>query len=98
LRTFDRESLGGGYSCPKLPCSIVEAKNKKEAKMKLLAAASQFGKVEGEGLYEFMTEAGITFEELQESFNFPEIEMPDFYKEFFDNSEDVIILNICSSM
>lgn len=89
IRTIKRMVSKEGFECPKLPCSIVEAIDKKQAKMKLLAAASQYGSVDKEGLYEFMQEGGISMSELAENFNFPEIDMPSFELEFFhDKAED----------
>lgn len=82
LRTI-KKMIEEGYSCESLPCSIVHADNQKQAKRKLLAAASQFGAVTGAGLYEFMSEADMDFKELTENFNFPEIDFPKFQEEFF---------------
>lgn len=84
-----------GYGCPELPVVPVEAKDLKEAKMKLLAATSQYGAMTGEGLYEFMEDAGLKFDEVNEHFSFAEIDFDHFNEEFFtepkldeDNSKD----------
>ncbi len=63
---------------------MVEAKDKKEAKRKLLSAAATYGSLESQGLYEFMQDAEIAMDELVEDFNFSEIDFPDFQKEFFE--------------
>lgn len=85
-----------GYKIPDLPCVEIHAKTKREAKKKLLSYVSQFGKVTGAGLYEFITEAELDLEEL-EDFEIPEIDLEDFKEEFFpedkpvgDGSEDEI--------
>jgi hypothetical protein len=81
LRTV-KQMVAEGYRCPAIPISIVDADSLKQAKHKLLAAASQYGQVTGQGLYEFMHEAGFEQAEL-ESFRFPEIDFEKFSAEFF---------------
>lgn len=77
-----------GYTVPDLPCVEIFAKSKKEAKLKLLGYVSAFGKVEGKGLYEFIMEAELSVEELEE-FAIPEINMEEFKKEFFSDVAEV---------
>jgi DNA modification methylase len=95
LRTI-KKMISEGYKCETVPCNLVEAKDKKEAKRKLLAAAATYGSLESQGLYEFMTEAEIELDELVQDFNFPEIDFPDFQEEFFtdtktdDPEEDIV--------
>jgi len=74
-----------GWKIPHVPVSLIFASSFKEAKMKLLSLASQYGKVEGQGLYEFMTESEIILDDLVESYRFPEINFDDFKAEFFDD-------------
>jgi ParB-like chromosome segregation protein Spo0J len=73
-----------GYEIPDLPVVLIEAKNKKEAKHKLLSYASQYGKIETQGLYEFAGDAGFTLEELKDHFSFPDVDFDSFQEEFFD--------------
>lgn len=73
-----------GWEVPKLPVVVVHAETYKEAKQKLLAAASQFGRVESQGLYEFMDEAGLSIDELYERVRFPELDMQMFRQEYFE--------------
>lgn len=73
-----------GYTIPDLPAVEIFAKTKREAKKKLLSYVSQFGKVDSQGLYEFIIEAEIPIEEMKD-FEIPEIDMDSFKKEFFDN-------------
>lgn len=72
-----------GYLIPPIPVVYVEAKDKREAKLKILAATSQFGAIEPDGLYQFMSESEITMPELETSFSFPEINFDRFNDEFF---------------
>ena len=72
-----------GYKIPKLPVTYIKAKTKKEAKEIILSLVSQYGNLTSEGLYEFMSEAGISMGELQASFSFPEINFKKFNLNFF---------------
>lgn len=74
-----------GYKIPDLPCVEIFAKTKTEAKKKLLSYVSQFGKVEGEGLYKFILDAELQVEDL-EDFEIPEIDLDEFKAEFFDEN------------
>ena len=76
-----------GIHIPKIPVNIVEAKNIKEAKKKILSLTSQFGAMTSDGLYQFMSEGEIQFDEIVD-FNFPEISLDDFAKEFGENNFD----------
>ncbi len=81
-----RQLREDGYDIPPVPVDVIEAETFKEAKTKLLAAASQFGKVEGDGLYEFLTEADLEVDEVIESMRLPEIDMGFFKEEFYGDS------------
>ena len=81
LRVIRKMASEEGYTVPDLPVVMVEAKTMTEAKKKLLALASQFGSVEREGLYEFMSEADFGFEDI-EDFHFPEIPFESFRDEY----------------
>ena len=80
-----------GYSVPDLPCVEIYAKTKLEAKKKLLSYVSAFGKVEGAGLYQYILDAELSIEDL-EDFEIPEINLEDFKAEFFgEESTDTAI-------
>lgn len=72
-----------GYKVPPVPVVYVHAKDIKEARRRVLQDIAQYGQVEHEGLYEFMTEAAIAPGDLAASFKIPEIDMPAFNAEFF---------------
>ncbi len=72
-----------GYEIPKIPIVIVTARSFEEAKEKCLGAASQFGKIERDGLREFMDDANMTMEALHE-FEMPEINLEKFEAEYFE--------------
>jgi DNA modification methylase len=83
LRTI-QQMLAEGWEVPPLPVSLIFADSYKEAKHKCLSLASQYGKVEGEGLYEFIMDAELDVEAVFDSFRFPEIDFEDFKAEYFD--------------
>ncbi len=76
-----------GIPVPTLPMVKVEADSINEAKRKVLALTSQYGQMEKEGLYEFMSDSDLTVDEIAESFRFPEIDLKDFNEEFFGEPE-----------
>lgn len=78
-----------GFSIPQIPVVFVHAKNKKEAKQKILSLTSHFGKITNDGLYEFINESGLDFKDVKDDFNFHEIDFDNFEKEFYDESGPV---------
>lgn len=71
-----------GYEIPELPVAWIEAESFTQAKRLVLAHTSQYGRVILDGLTEIMGLAEIEFEDLSESFRFPEIDLgtvPDFF-------------------
>ena len=69
---------------PDLPVSLVHADSFAQAKRKILAGTSQYGKITNKGLMDFMNENHIAFEEVASTFKFPEINM-DKFAQLFDN-------------
>jgi len=97
IRTLRQMIEAGEIETCEIPCNFVEAKSEAEARRKVLALTSQYGEMDSQGLYEFMTAAGITMEEIEESFRFPEIELKSFRSEYFDTAmtkEDAVPENI----
>lgn len=76
-----------GYSIDELPVVTVQAKSEKEAKLKLLAATSQYGEMQRQGLYEFMEDAGLGIEDISLNMKFAEIDLGSFEEEFFGTPE-----------
>ena len=77
-----RELQRKGYDVPPVPVNPVEAKDFKEARRRVLQGTSQYGEMTSEGLYEFALTSEITFEDLADSFVFPEIDFDQYEKEF----------------
>lgn len=72
-----------GYAKPAIPISFVIAESFEEARGKLLAAASAYGKVTNDGLVEYLRETEIGAEEMMARFRFAEIDMPKFAEAHF---------------
>ncbi len=70
-----------GYECDLLPVVPVAADDFKQAKRRVLQGTSQYGEMTGDGLYEFMSEAELGFDEL-DAFRLPDIDIEDFREEF----------------
>lgn len=83
-----RQLASEGWRVPDVPVIFVHAENLMEARLKLLAAASQYGQMESEGLFAFMHDGGIDFETLEERFRFPEIRFDRFEQEWFKDPEE----------
>lgn len=75
-----------GYSIPKVPISIVHAKNIKEAKRRVLQDITQYGKVKPQGLYDFMIGGGFKYEDIYSSFKLPDFDMGSFETQFFSDT------------
>jgi hypothetical protein len=73
-----------GCEIPKLPVVYITAKNKKEAAKKILAASSQYGEISPDSLNVFLKDFDLHFNEIFESFKFPEIDMDSFKLTFGD--------------
>jgi DNA modification methylase len=76
-----------GINVPALPCNFIRCANRKEAKKMILALTSQYGNMTEDGLYEFLEESGIGFEEMRDCFNFPEINMDDFGAGYYGDDD-----------
>ena len=69
-----------GYIIPPLPVVFISAKNKAEAKQKLLRLNSQYGKMTKESVLEFAEDIDL---------NFDEIALPDTVIDFTDQSGEI---------
>jgi hypothetical protein len=78
---------GSVSSC--LPCIFIDAKDRVEAKEKLLAVNSSFGTITEEGLYSYLFEPGfeVNFDEMKETLELPGIDLIEFQEEFLSDAE-----------
>lgn len=82
IRTL-RKLIVDGYFCPDLPVSFVHAESYESAKRKLLGAASQYGKVESQGLYEYLDGMSIDIDYLKKHTNLRDVDYARFDEEYF---------------
>ena len=87
LRTIQK-MIEEGYECPALPVNWVDANDYNDAKRKVLALTSQYGKIENDGLYEFISDSDITVDYIEESFHFPEVNIDKFKEEYYEPTSD----------
>lgn len=78
-----------GFKVPKIPVIEVKANGFKDAKEKVLAAASQYGEITNEGLYQFLHESEIDHRTVEVTYNFPEIDMEKFNQAYFEEPKQV---------
>ena len=69
-----------GTTSEKIPADFIDAKDKKEAKEKLLALNSSFGRITEEGFYEYLNEPGfeLDFDSLKMDLELPNIDLEKF--------------------
>lgn len=82
VRTLRNMAENENYDVPPLPVTLVDADSYKQAKLKLLGMTSQYGRVEGQGLYEYLVEGDIDIQEVIDGYRLPEIDIPKFEAEF----------------
>lgn len=83
-KQFLMEMRTEGYKVPPLPAVRIFAKDKVEAKKKLLAHESRYGKIQEEPFYEFMNEEGF---EISEDDVAPFTEIWEFEMEYNNQPE-----------
>jgi DNA modification methylase len=74
-----------GWPMPEVPVRPMAAKNKEEAARKLLLLNSRYGRMTGQGLYEYMHEFSIEADEL-DRFSFSDLDLDSFKLEFFEDT------------
>jgi len=78
-----------GYYIPDLPTVFIEAKDKREAKEKLLQLNSNYGKFTDEGLYEFMNEPGFEIDSaLLKDIDLPDIDLEKFELGYYKEQDE----------
>ncbi len=73
-----------GFLVPKIPVNLVEAKDIREAKKKVLSLTSQFGEITEDGLHSFMVESNLDIDWVQEHLRLPEISFDHFKANFYE--------------
>ena len=89
-----KKMLNEGYNIGLIPVADIEADNIKEAKHKLLLFNSKYGKIEQDGLYEFIETSGLDFDTLKDEIELPDIDMDKINKEYYDDTQLEIVPEI----
>lgn len=87
LRTYGAMAQEG-HTINDVPIVRVSAPDIKAAKQILLGLASQYGKVESDGLFEFLSDSGLEWPEAKELISFPEINLDKFEAEHMKDGLD----------
>lgn len=75
-----------GYTIPPVPIITIFADSLEQALRRILQDATQYGHIEGQGMYELLVKAKIAPGDFASSFSFPDFDIPKFNAEyFFDN-------------
>lgn len=80
-----------GFHVPPLPVAWIHAKDKREAAMKLLAAASQYGQVTNEGLRNFVNTFDLVPRKVVEIHRMPGVDMSAWLKQVEQISKQITI-------
>lgn len=93
VKTLKRMRDQENFEIPLIPISIVEADSIKEAKTKVLAMASQYGEVTGQGLYEFLLDSEIDYSDIKDKIFFADLDLKDFEIDFLNINTDGVLNN-----
>lgn len=85
-----------GWKIPPLPVSFSSNDDTRQAKARLLAGASHFGRIQDQGLYEYSVEANLDYEQIAAIVSTPEINLDRFRVEFFDDINQSIEASLSS--
>jgi hypothetical protein len=78
-----RKMAAEGFEIPLLPCSTVEARNRKAAAEKILLISSQYGKMTDESLEEFLAANDLSFIDVA-----GELKLPGIDERFFTDPNE----------
>lgn len=74
-----------GWTIPRIPCVEIQADDREQMRIAILAASSSFHKVTEQGLHDFMVEGGLVLSDL-EPFEIP-LNMESFRETFYGEEE-----------
>lgn len=83
LRTIKTMVEKEGYAVPPLPVNFVQAKNWNEAKRKILALTSTYGRTKKEGLFNFLKDSDLNPRSLLEDVKIADFDLIDFYETYY---------------
>lgn len=71
-----RELRADGWTIPQIPVNYVNATSYLEAKNFLLSLASQYGRISGDGLRDFILDMNVDLSYISDNFNLPDFVFP----------------------
>lgn len=85
-----RKMLTDGWKIKEglVPIDWIEAKDKKEAKQKILLRMSQYGDYDNESFYEFISTEELSFDDLKLEINLPQIDWKEFEKGYLSENNE----------
>lgn len=98
LRTIKTMVEKEGYTIGALPVNFVEAKNWNEAKRKILALTSTYGRTKKEGLFNFLKDSELNPRALLEDVKIAGFDLIDFYETYFTDKTAVDDLDLGGAM
>jgi hypothetical protein len=75
---------GEGWKIPQIPVSFVEAKDMAEAKRSVLPLTSQYGVINPQTAFEYITELNVDADYVNKYLNFSDFDTKRFVDEFFE--------------
>jgi hypothetical protein len=95
LRTIKTMVEKEGFIVPPLPVNFVQAKNWNEAKRKILALTSTYGRTKKEGLFNFLKDSDLNPRSLLEDVKIADFDLIDFYETYYTekSSDDLDLGN-----
>lgn len=78
-----------GYALPAFPVIFVHAEDAETAKHKLLAAASNYGKITKKGLSDYLKDLSFDHVDLVKSFRFADVDIHEFVEEQLNISPEI---------
>lgn len=84
-----------GFNIPdKLPCTFIDCKDKKEASKLVLIYSSIYAKTQDEGLYEFLNEQGLNFEDMKLEIDIPNIDLEKFELGYYKENDSEVLNDV----
>lgn len=83
LRTIKTMVEKEGFVIPPLPVNYVKAKDWNEAKRKILALTSTYGRTKKEGLFNFLKDSELNPRSLLEDVKIADFDLIDFYETYY---------------
>lgn len=87
IRTIKNMIEEEDFTIGDIPIVIVKAKSFEEAKRRIMQGVSQYGRIEADGLYEFLTESQINPDWIQDNFRIPDVDSTTFLQAYFKEQE-----------